>query len=252
MSGEERAIRRSAGARDARDARGRPARLGVRPAACCSRTRSLSALGWVCGGAQAVVEALLDALGPEGTLVVPTHTSGNSDPAEWRHPPVPEALVAVIREHMPPYDLDVTPARGLGAGRGGRARHGRARVRSAHPQYSFAAIGPRAEAVTAGHALDSGFGRALAARAGRRPRRRRAAAGASATARTRRCTSRSTACPDPPRERVRRRGERPGRAGAGSPGRTSSTDEADFAELGAASTRPGRADRPRRRRARRG
>jgi aminoglycoside 3-N-acetyltransferase len=32
--------------------------------------------------------------------------------------------------------------------------------RSAHPQVSFAAIGPQAETVTAGHALDSGFGEA--------------------------------------------------------------------------------------------
>ncbi|EJD50665.1 hypothetical protein AURDEDRAFT_160569 [Auricularia subglabra TFB-10046 SS5] len=33
-------------------------------------------LGWVCGGAEVVVQAILDVLGPEGTLVVPTQTEG--------------------------------------------------------------------------------------------------------------------------------------------------------------------------------
>ena len=36
---------------------------------------SLSAIGWVSGGAQAVVLALQEALGPAGTLVVPTHST---------------------------------------------------------------------------------------------------------------------------------------------------------------------------------
>src|SRR3954451_5211693 len=90
-------------------------RLGVRPGAVLLVHTSVSALGWVCGGAQAVVEALLDALGPEGTLVVPTPTGGNPDPAGWGPPPVPESWWEPIREHMPPYDPRVTPARGLGA-----------------------------------------------------------------------------------------------------------------------------------------
>jgi aminoglycoside 3-N-acetyltransferase len=40
----------------------------------------------VAGGTQAVVQALLDVLGPAGTLVVPTHTPDNTDPADWRNP----------------------------------------------------------------------------------------------------------------------------------------------------------------------
>jgi aminoglycoside 3-N-acetyltransferase len=65
-------------------------RLGVRPGSVLLAHSSLSALGWVCGGAQAVIEALLDALGPQGTLVVPAHTTGNSEPSQWRNPPMPE------------------------------------------------------------------------------------------------------------------------------------------------------------------
>jgi aminoglycoside 3-N-acetyltransferase len=160
MSGEERSVTASAGragpvtrASLAADLR----RLGVRPGSVTLAHTSLSALGWVCGGAQAVVEALLDALGPDGTLVVPAHSNHNSDPSRWRHPPVPEDWWPVIREHMPAYDPAVTPTRGIGVV-AELARTWPGARRSDHPQVSFAAIGPRAEAVTAGHALDSGFG----------------------------------------------------------------------------------------------
>src|SRR3979411_1950686 len=51
---------------------------------------SLSRLGWVVGGAQSVVMALVDVVGVEGTIVMPAQT-GVSDPAKWRNPPVPQA-----------------------------------------------------------------------------------------------------------------------------------------------------------------
>jgi aminoglycoside 3-N-acetyltransferase len=156
-SGEERSIAASAApvtrSRLADDLRA----LGVRPGSVLLAHSSVSALGWVCGSAQAVVEALRDALGPEGTLVVPTHTGSNSDPSQWQHPPVPEAWWQVIRAEMPAYDPAVTPSRGLGAVVE-LVRTLPGALRSAHPQDSFAAIGPQAATVTADHALDDGLG----------------------------------------------------------------------------------------------
>lgn len=55
--------------------------LGVRPGETLLAHTSLSSLGWVCGGAVALVQALLDALGEDGTLTVPTHSGPPPRPA---------------------------------------------------------------------------------------------------------------------------------------------------------------------------
>jgi aminoglycoside 3-N-acetyltransferase len=157
VTGEERSIAASAAPVTRESLAADLGRLGVRAGSVLLVHSSLSGLGWVCGGAQTVVQALLDALGDEGTLVVPTHTSGNSEPSVWQHPPVPEDWWPVIRATMPAFDPAVTPARGLGVVVE-VARTWPGARRSDHPQDSFAAIGPQAETVTAGHALESGFG----------------------------------------------------------------------------------------------
>jgi aminoglycoside 3-N-acetyltransferase len=89
-------------------------------------------------------------------VVVPTHTNFNSDPSEWGNPPVPQTWWPVIRETMPAYDPAATPS-ALGALTNVVRTLPGAR-RSAHPHYSCAAVGPHADAITAGHVLESGLG----------------------------------------------------------------------------------------------
>lgn len=133
--------------------------LGVADGGTLLVHASMSSLGWVCGGAVTVVEALRNVLGSSGTLVVPTHSAGNSDPAAWANPPVPEAWWPVIRDEMPGFDTHITPSAGMGAVPE-LVRTAPGAARSAHPQSSFAAVGPEAARITAGHALESGMGEA--------------------------------------------------------------------------------------------
>jgi aminoglycoside 3-N-acetyltransferase len=90
------------------------AALGVKPGMVLLVHSSLSSLGWVCGGAAAVVEALETILTPDGTLVMPTHSAGLSEPSLWENPPVPESWWQIIRDEMPAFQTDLTPTWGMG------------------------------------------------------------------------------------------------------------------------------------------
>jgi aminoglycoside 3-N-acetyltransferase len=131
--------------------------LGLRPGDVVLVHSSMRSIGFVVGGAQAVVQALLDTVGAAGTIVVPTHTSDNCDPSGWANPPVPQEWWPVIREQAPGFDPARSPSRWMGV-LAEVVRTWPGAARSTHPRLSFAALGAQAADITAGHRLDDALG----------------------------------------------------------------------------------------------
>jgi len=102
-------------------------RLGIAAGDMLIAHTSLRAFGWVEGGAEAVVQALLDTVGPTGTVMVPTFNHGR--------------VRVFDPEETPSHNGAVTEA----------LRRRPEAVRSLHPSHAYAAVGGRAEELTAGN-----------------------------------------------------------------------------------------------------
>lgn len=100
--------------------------LGVESGSSLVVHSSLSATGWVDGGADAVVDVLLDVVGSNGTLLMPTFT-----------------------RYDRPYDIDDSPSTTGAITEAFRTRP--ETDRSAHPTKSVAAAGPETAALLADH-----------------------------------------------------------------------------------------------------
>ncbi|MFJ8627766.1 aminoglycoside N(3)-acetyltransferase [Kitasatospora sp. NPDC093550] len=129
---------------------------------------SLRRLGPVPGGAAGVIDALLDLLGPEGTLVAYTATPENSATSRIHQAAVAgrsPAEVADYQARMPRFDPATTPASPTMGALSEAIRTHRGALRSRHPQTSWAAVGRRAREITARHpdtchlGVDSPLGR---------------------------------------------------------------------------------------------
>lgn len=128
--------------------------LGLREGGIAMVHTRMSALGWVIGGSEAVVRALLDALGPEGTLMAYASWAEHVYHAEDR----PRAHRDAYLADPPVFDPatgEVDPDYGRIPE---RVRTWPGALRSAHPEASVVAVGPRAPWLTAEQPPDDGYG----------------------------------------------------------------------------------------------
>lgn len=118
---------------------------------------SLSSIGFVCGGAQIVIESLLEAVGQSGTIVMPTQSWKNLDPEAGVHWEEPKEWWDLIRQNWPAYDKDITPTNTMGAV-AEMFRKWNGSFRSDHPARSICANGLNAKFITENHDLSNIFG----------------------------------------------------------------------------------------------
>ncbi|MGF1425205.1 aminoglycoside N(3)-acetyltransferase [Kitasatospora sp. LaBMicrA B282] len=122
---------------------------------------ALRTLGPVQGGSAGVLDALRAALGPDGTLLAFTATPENSDTSRLDAAAtagLDRADLQAYRRSMPPFDPATTPASPTMGRLSEELRNTPGALRSTHPQTSFAALGPKAAALTADHRLDCHLG----------------------------------------------------------------------------------------------
>lgn len=128
--------------------------LGVRPGAVLMVHARVSALGWVIGGTGTVVLALLDAVGPDGTVMA--YAGWEDDPydmANW-----PEAWQQAYAAHLPPFDPLTAEAVHANGRLPERIRTWPGALRSRQPEASMVALGRQAAWIVADHPLDDAYG----------------------------------------------------------------------------------------------
>lgn len=122
---------------------------------------SLSQIGQVKGGAETVIDALLEVLGPDGTLVTGAGTPENSTTSRAFHARTAgytREQLDQLRAGMPAFNRRTTPTSVGAIAEALRTTPGARR--SAHPQSSFVAVGREASALMAGHRVTCHLGEA--------------------------------------------------------------------------------------------
>ena len=128
--------------------------LGVRAGGILMVHTRMSAIGWVVGGSETVVLALLDVLGPRGTLCA--YASWEEHVYNASHWP-PEHRDAYLAE-PPAFDASTGEAARDHGRIPERVRTWPGAARSRHPEASVVAVGARAGWLTDTHPPNDGYG----------------------------------------------------------------------------------------------
>ena len=131
--------------------------MGIQEGMVLEVHSSMKKIGYVIGGAQSVVDALLDCIGYDGTLIMATQDSQNTEPSYWQNPPIERRLWSKVRENMPGFDPDASEIHEMGDVANNLNRRQGA-YRSYHPNCGFVAYGKYARLITNNQSLNFPLG----------------------------------------------------------------------------------------------
>jgi len=129
-------------------------KLGLKPGGVSMLHCRMSAMGWVVGGSETIIRAIINVLGPLGTLMALTgweYDSYHLD--EW-----PEAKRIAYLKEPPVFDPALSESQHDYGRLPERIRTWPGAHRSRHPEASFAAIGNKAEWMMSGQPCDHPYG----------------------------------------------------------------------------------------------
>jgi aminoglycoside 3-N-acetyltransferase len=118
---------------------------------------SLRGIGFLINGPRDIIDAILETIGPTGTVIFPAFSGHLTDPVDWRSPSVPVKWQDRIRKNMLPFDKNLTPTRSVGILCDAALQYPDVE-RSNHPTHSISALGKHAREIVADHPLHSGQG----------------------------------------------------------------------------------------------
>jgi aminoglycoside 3-N-acetyltransferase len=130
------------------------AQLGIAPGDVVMLHVSVKAIGWIVGGPDVVLRALLDVLTPSGTLMMYASWEDNPDDLATGPPDRQQAYLA----ECPPFDPATSRAERGYSILTEYLRTWPGAQRSANPSASMAAVGAQARWLTADHPLQYGYG----------------------------------------------------------------------------------------------
>lgn len=118
---------------------------------------SLKSFGYVVGGAEVVVQALMETVGEDGTIIMPFHNSNNTEPIDWQLPPISIGLIDEVRNNIPAFNSQTTTLRGMGAIVENFRLHDNTLI-SDHPCYALIGWGRLKEAILSNQKLNLPMG----------------------------------------------------------------------------------------------
>ncbi|MEM3696730.1 MAG: aminoglycoside 3-N-acetyltransferase [Candidatus Bathyarchaeia archaeon] len=133
-------------------------KLGVSSGDTIMLHASVKAIGWIVGGPNVVIQALLEVLGREGTLMMLASWEDSPWGAPYKFAEWPEEWQKAYLEEFPPFDPATSRAHVKWSILTEYLRTWPGAYRSSNPEASCVAVGAKAKWLTENHPLQYGYG----------------------------------------------------------------------------------------------